>query len=92
MKRPEISYRPIGNSGPLSIYWHPGPYGDAIECKKGNGVAWLSPTGEPLGVEYDDVNVDNDHQALILPDDTKIEVFVKRGKVRVKTHFKNVVH
>ena len=35
MKKPEISFRHYGGSGPISIYWHNGPYGDAKEALKG---------------------------------------------------------
>ena len=88
MKTQEIFFRPIGKSGPLSVYWYPGPYGDAVECKKGNGVAWLSPSGELLGVEFDDVNKESDHQILILQDGSKIEVFTKNNRVKVNVNYK----
>jgi hypothetical protein len=45
MKKPRIVFRHFSGSGPLSIYWHEGPYGDAIEVTKGCGVAWLAPNG-----------------------------------------------
>ena len=92
MNKPEIFFRPIGNSGPLSIYWYPGPYGNAIECKEGKGVVWLSPTGDILGVEFDDVNKDNDHQILKTPDGTNLEVFVSSSKVRIKTNLKEAIN
>ncbi|MBW8050963.1 MAG: hypothetical protein FVQ77_11620 [Cytophagales bacterium] len=87
MKKPEIFFRPIGQSGPLSFYWYPGPYGDAVECKKGKGVAWLSPSGELLGVEFDDVDQEADHQKLETPDGSIVEVTVKKGNIKVKTQF-----
>jgi len=90
MKNPKISFRVIGDSGPLSIYWYPGPYGDAIESIDENGVYWLSQTGVLLGVEFDDVDEKSDHQILELPDGTKIEVDVKKGKVSVKTHSRDI--
>ena len=55
MKKPRVVFRHFSGSGPLSIYWHEGPYGDAIEATKGRGVVWLAPNGELLGVEFDDV-------------------------------------
>ena len=55
MKKPSISFRPFDGSGPLSVYWYPGPYGDAVEAVRGSGVGWFSPTSEVLGVEFDDV-------------------------------------
>lgn len=91
MKKPEVFFRPIGQSGPLSLYWHSGPYGNAVECKEGTGVAWLSPSGELLGVEFDDVNKETDHQILIPSEGPKIEIFVTDGIVKVKTHFEKAV-
>ena len=90
MKKPEISFRVFGGSGPLSIYFYPGPYGDAIESMDENGVYWLSQTGALLGLEFDDVDEKSDHQILELPEGTKIEIDVKKGKVSVKTHSKRI--
>ena len=67
MKKPRIVFRHFSGSGPLSIYWHDGPYGDALEAIKGHGVAWLAPNGELLGVELDDVKWARDEQSLELP-------------------------
>ena len=93
MKKPEIYFRPIGQSGPLSVYWYTGPYGDAIECQEGKGVAWVSSTGDLLGVEFDDVDKIFDHQNLVAPQGTKVEVWVKNGNVKVKTHLtETVIH
>ena len=52
MKKLEISFRHIDGSGPLSIYWHEGPYGTAHESNKGNGVGWFSADQNILGVEF----------------------------------------
>ena len=84
MKKPEIIFRPIGDSGPLSIYWYDGPYGDAVESAEGSGVAWYSPTGELLGVEFDDVNKENDIQKITLQNGEQIEVQVVKGKTLIK--------
>ena len=81
MKSPAISFRVIGNSGPLSVSWSEGPFGNAVESKNGNGVMWLSSTGELLAVEFDDVQKDNDCQKLTAPDGTVIELTVKNNKV-----------
>jgi hypothetical protein len=81
MKKPEVSFRSHSGSGPLSIYWSPGPYGDAIESLSGNGVSWHSPNGELLGVEFDDVLEINDSQSLTLKNGTKVNVKVNKGKV-----------
>jgi hypothetical protein len=83
MKKPEISFRVFGGSGPLSIYWTDGPYGDAIDSTSGKGVAWISPSGDTLGVEFDDVNEAKDHQVLKLTNGEIVTVDVIRGKVKV---------
>ena len=77
----EVSFRVIGDSGPLSIYWYGGPYGDAMECSEGAGVCWLSPTGELLGVEFDDVAKDGDKQEMVTPNGYVVAVRTKKGKV-----------
>lgn len=82
MKTPSVSFRIIGNSGPLSLYWSEGPFGDAVESREGNGVVWLSGSGELLAAEFDDVNKTQDHQTLTSPEGTIIEVTVKTGKVK----------
>lgn len=84
MKRPRVSFRHFSGSGPLSIYWHDGPYGDAVEAKKGRGVAWLAPNGQLLGVEFDDVAWNADDQTLELPNHDVVRVTVKRGAARVR--------
>jgi hypothetical protein len=80
MSKPKVSFRVIGESGPLSLTWSPGPMGDAIEDKNGIGVGFFSPTKELLSVEFDDVNSNNDHQILEFGR-FKIEINVKSGKV-----------
>ena len=84
MKKPRIVFRHFSGSGPLSIYWYDGPYGDAVEAVKGRGVAWLAPNGESLGVELDDVTWARDEQSLELPNGDVVGVRVARGKVTVR--------
>ena len=83
MKTPTVSFRHFSGSGPLSAYWHGGPYGDAIEAGAGKGVAWLAPNGQLLGVEFDDVRWEADDQALELPNGDVVTVRVRRGRVAV---------
>ncbi len=84
MKKPEISFRHFDGSGPLSIYWHDGPYGDAINCAKGDGVGWFTTVGHDLlGVEFDDVEYKKDHQILFFNGGLMVEVKVTNGKVSV---------
>ena len=83
MKRPTVSFRHFSGSGPLSVYWHEGPYGNAVEASAGQGVAWLAPNGELLGVEFDDVRWDADDQALEIPNGDVASVRVRRGRVSV---------
>ena len=89
MKKVEISFRHFDGAGPLSIYWTPGPYGIAIEASKGAGVAWFSPNGEILGVEFDHVCFEKDAQNLELRHGYSVGIRVKKGKVVVKTHCPN---
>jgi hypothetical protein len=84
MKKPTISFRHFGGSGPLSVYWHAGPYGDAEEAARGSGVGWFTPTGEVLGVEFDDVLCKQDKQRLEFGNGVVVRVHVQRGKVRVE--------
>ena len=84
MKKPSISFRHIGGSGPLSIYWHDGPYGDAVEARRGSGVGWFAPNGELLGVEFDDVTYRADEQNLDFSGGLTVAVRVVKGKVSVR--------
>ena len=84
MKKPRVSFRHFSGSGPLSVYWHDGPYGDAVEATKGRGVAWLAPNGQLLGVEFDDIAWTEDDQTLELPNDDVVRVRVRRGKATVR--------
>jgi hypothetical protein len=84
MKKPSISFRHFGGSGPLSIYWYPGPYGDAVEAKDGSGVGWFAPNGELLGVEFDNVAFAHDRQVLVFANGERVEVRVARGKPSVQ--------
>ncbi|MBF0443720.1 MAG: hypothetical protein HQK54_17565 [Oligoflexales bacterium] len=77
----EISFRVIGDSGPLSIYFYPGPYGYAVDAGNKIGVGWFSQTGELLGVEFDDVDKKQDYQFLDF-DDYRVEVWIKKGKIK----------
>lgn len=81
MKKPEISFRPYGGSGPLSIYWSEGPYGDAIEASKGSGVSWHSASGKLLGFEFDDVSELEDTQSLKLFNNIKINLKIINKKI-----------
>ena len=64
MKKPKISFRNIGVSGPLTISWFEGPKGDAIEANNGIGVGFFSTDGTLLCVEFDDMAKVLDHQVL----------------------------
>ena len=86
MKKPEVSFRHFGGSGPLSVYWYPGPYGVAIEAIKGRGVGWFSPSGDLLGTEFDDVDVKADTQTIEFRGGYSVSVRVKTGKVAVQLH------
>ena len=83
MRKRTISFRHFDGSGPLSVYWYPGPYGDAVEAIRGSGVGWFTPTGEVLGVEFDDVTFEQDEQSLQFANGIVVRVRVRRGKARV---------
>ena len=80
MKKGKISFRVIGDSGPLSISWFQGPKGDAVEAKNEIGVGFFSVDGELLAVEFDDVEEKKDHQVLEF-DRYLVEVSVNNGKI-----------
>lgn len=82
MKKPKISFRAYGGSGPLSIHWYDS-FGDAEEAIRGNGVCWYSPSGEILAVEFDDVEFSSDEQSLELRNGTTVHIKVKEGRVQV---------
>ncbi|MBI4403907.1 MAG: hypothetical protein HY537_07095 [Deltaproteobacteria bacterium] len=86
MKKSEISFRHFGGSGPLSVYWYPGPYGVAVEATRGRGVGWFSPSGELLGVEFDDVDVKADSQTIEFRGGYSVSVRVKNGKATATLH------
>jgi hypothetical protein len=83
MRRPSIFFRNFAGSGPLSAYWHDGPYGDAVEARGGAGVGWFAPNGEVLGVEFDDVAYEADEQVLEFANGLIVRARVRRGKARV---------
>ncbi len=80
MKKPKIFFQPIAGSSVLSITWFPGPLGDAVEAKKGEGVGFFAHNGDLLSVQFDDVQEETDHQVLEF-DRYRVEVKVKKGKV-----------
>ncbi|PWU20906.1 MAG: hypothetical protein C5B49_03495 [Bdellovibrio sp.] len=80
MKKPKVSFRPYGGSGPLSIHWYDA-FGDAEEAVRGEGVCWYSPRGEILAVEFDDVDFSSDDQTLELKDGSIVHIKVKEGRV-----------
>lgn len=79
-KKPEVYYNPIDGSAPLSIYWYEGPKGDAVEANNEDGVGFFSPTGELLGVIFDDVSEKKDRQVLKF-DRYQVAISVSQGKV-----------
>lgn len=80
----KISFRVFSGTGPLSVYWTDGPYGDAEDTVSGRGVSWISPSGDTLGVEFDDVSESEDQQELKLRNGYIISISVKNGKVKVQ--------
>ena len=85
MKDAKISFRVIGNSGPLTLSWSDEAKGPAIEAKNGTGIGFFSEAGKLLCVEFDDVEEKTDHQHLNF-DSVQIEVWVKNGKIKYEVH------
>jgi hypothetical protein len=83
MKKEKITFLPIDGSGAVHIDFAPGPFGDATEANKGDGIGFFDPKGNLLGVTFDDVLINGDHQILVF-DSLKIEVNSKKGKITYK--------
>ena len=79
-KKPELYYNPIDGSAPLAIYWYDGPKGDAVEANNVDGVGFFGPTGELLGVIFDDVKEKKDRQKLEF-DRYRVEIEINNGNV-----------
>ena len=86
MKKTKITFIPISGSGALHLDFKPGPFGPAVEALSGDGIGFFSSDGALLGVTFDDVNEENDHQVLRFKSH-KIEIFIKNKKI---THFVSV--
>ena len=84
MRKPVISFRHFAGSGPLSIYWYEGALGDAIEARRGRGVSWISPSGDLLGVEFDDVAYPEDQQELEARNGDVVSLRIAKGRPVVK--------
>ncbi len=82
-RKSKIFFHPIDGSAPLSIYWYPGPYGDALEAAEGNGVYFTAPNGDLLGVQFDDICEEHDQQSLTTKQGARVQVHVRSGKVRI---------
>lgn len=80
MKKAKVTFLPIEGAGILHLDFYPGPFGDAVESKNGDGVGFFSATGELLGVSFDEVSEKKDRQELIF-DRYRIEATVQKGKV-----------
>lgn len=80
MKKVKVTFIAIDGTGALHLDFQPGPFGDAIEASKGDGVGFFSQNGDLQGVTFDDVDEKNDRQALEF-DQYRIEVSVDKGKI-----------
>lgn len=80
MKNVKVTFIPIDGTGALHLDFEPGPFGDAIEAKKGDGIGFFSQNGELQGVTFDDVDEERDHQELQF-DRYRVEVSVNKGKI-----------
>ena len=78
-----IFYHPIDGSAPLSVSFSSLPKGDATDAKNEAGVGFFSPNSELLGVIFDDVDENKDHQFLLFPNH-RVDVWTNHGKVKVE--------
>ena len=80
MKKPKVSFFPIGGTGVLHLDFAKGPFGDATEALEGNGVGFFDTQNGLLGVTFDDVAIDGDHQVLVFAN-VRIEIRSRKGKI-----------
>lgn len=80
-RKADIFFNPIDGSAPLSIYWYDGPKGDAVEAINQKGVGFFGPSGELLGVIFDDVSEKNDQQILHFSQ-ASVEIQVENGVLK----------
>ncbi len=80
MKKTKITFIALDGSGALHLDFQSGPFGDATEASKGDGVGFFSPNGELQGVTFDDVDEKKDHQVLEF-DRYRVEASVENGKI-----------
>jgi hypothetical protein len=80
MKKTKVTFIAFDGTGALHLDFQLGPFGDATEANKGDGVGFFSASGELQGVTFDDVNEKKDHQVLEF-DRYRIEASVENGKI-----------
>jgi hypothetical protein len=80
MKKTKVTFIPIQGTGTLHLDFQPGPFGEATEARKGEGVGFFSQSGDLLGVTFDDVDEKQDLQALEF-DRYRVELSVTKGKI-----------
>lgn len=80
MKKVKITFLPIDGTGALHLDYQSGPFGEAVEAKKGDGVGFFSQNGELQGVTFDDVSEERDRQVLEF-ERCRVEISVTKGKV-----------
>ena len=83
MREKKVFYCPIDGSAPLSIYWFDGAKGDAVEAISGDGVGFVSPSQDMLGVIFDDVSAEKDQQEFFFENGGKVKIKVSEGKIQI---------
>lgn len=83
MKKPKVTFIPIDGSGVLHIDFENGPFGEATEATKGDGVGFFSANGNLQGVTFDDVNEKHDDQTLVFAA-FAVAIAVRKGKITFK--------
>ncbi len=80
MKKAKITFIPIDGTGVLHLDFQQGPFGDATEARKGDGIGFFSRSGDLQGVTFDDMDEEKDQQVLEF-ERYRIEVSVNKGKI-----------
>ncbi|MFZ4402714.1 MAG: hypothetical protein ACOYOK_01315 [Pseudobdellovibrionaceae bacterium] len=89
MKNPSVFFKPIEGSAPMTVSFFDGPKGKAVEDMNELGVGFFSSDGTLLGVIFDDVQENADHQVLEFKGGLRVEVKVKKGHTQVSVQHKN---
>jgi hypothetical protein len=80
MKKAKITFIPIDGTGVLHLDFQQGPFGNATEARKGDGIGFFSGSGELQGVTFDDMDEEKDLQVLEF-ECYRVEASTNKGKI-----------